>query len=301
MKSCKENMKVDLFDKPFLIKNIGCRTEATSGGFIPPSINLFVKVTNNCNAGCHFCSNGYHAYDRLGFNLEKLWHIIDILIANQIIVNRVNITGGEPAIVANLVYKILDKASEDKYSSLHFHLNTNGLLPTSQELMRHSRWNSISVSLHHYDLETLSQIYGAKIGKNALTFRNINLDTINASCNLIKGYIDSPSEVEKMLKFVVSLGLPRLGFVALMKINDYCKNHFVDFDEIDFTAIPHLYFTESRNRGKDCKCSNYLFNHNGKILEVYMRNYANPHYCESSLLFDGLYLRQGFHDDNIIF
>lgn len=95
MKSCKENMKVDIFDKPFLIKNIGCRTEATSGGFIPPSINLFVKVTNNCNAGCHFCSNGYHAYDRLGFNLEKLWHIIDILIANQIIVNRVNITGGD--------------------------------------------------------------------------------------------------------------------------------------------------------------------------------------------------------------
>jgi hypothetical protein len=36
-------------------------------------------------------------------------------------------------------------------------------------------------------------------------------------------------------------------------------------------------------------------------LEIYMRNYCNFHYCESSLLYDGAYLRQGFHDDNIIY
>lgn len=127
------------------------------------------------------------------------------------------------------------------------------------------------------------------------------MNIVNASCNLIRGYIDSDSEVKKMLQFAISLGLPRLGFVSLMKVNDYCREHYVDFDEIIFEAIPHLYFTESRNRGTDCKCSNYLYNHNGKILEVYMRNYANPNYCESSLMYDGQYLRQGFHDDNIIY
>ena len=137
--------------------------------------------------------------------------------------------------------------------------------------------------------------------KTSLAFENIDLERINASCNLIRGYIDNSTEVEKMLRFAISLGLPRLGFVALMKVNDYCREHYVDFDEIDFETIPHLYFTESRNRGANCKCSNYLYNHNGRILEVYMRNYANPNYCESSLMFDGQYLRQGFHDDNIIY
>ena len=102
------------------------------------------------------------------------------------------------------------------------------------------------------------------------------------------------------MRFVIELGLPRLGFVALMKVNDYCVKHFIDFTKIDFAQIPHLYFTESRNRGNDCKCSNYLYNHAGKILEIYMRNYANYKYCESSLLYDGKYLRQGFHDNNII-
>lgn len=196
---------------------------------------------------------------------------------------------------------VRERASIDKYRGIHLHLNTNGLLSSSQEMMRHTRWNSISMSLHHYNRSILSEIYGTQIPDGAFAFEGVNMDIVNASCNLIRGYIDNNVEVEKMLRFAISLSLPRLGFVALMKVNDYCSEHYVDFDEIDFTTIPHLYFTESRNRGIDCKCSNYLYNHDGKILEVYMRNYANPNYCESSLLFDGQYLRQGFHDDNIIY
>lgn len=199
------------------------------------------------------------------------------------------------------VSHILENAGSEKYRNIHLHLNTNGLLPASQEMMRHPRWNSISMSLHHYDREKMSEIYGVPIPEKALNFENIDLERVNASCNLIQGYIDSPAEVENMMKFAVSLRLPRLGFVALMKVNDYCRSRYVDFDEINFASIPHLYFTESRNRGADCKCTNYLYNHKGKILEVYMRNYANPNYCESSLMYDGQYLRQGFHDDNIIY
>jgi hypothetical protein len=37
------------------------------------------------------------------------------------------------------------------------------------------------------------------------------------------------------------------------------------------------------------------------MIEVYMRNYCNPAYCESSLMYDGQYLRQGFQSDNIIY
>lgn len=37
------------------------------------------------------------------------------------------------------------------------------------------------------------------------------------------------------------------------------------------------------------------------LLEVYMRHNANYLYCESSLLHDGRHLRQGLHNDNIIY
>lgn len=294
-------MEIGLFDKIISIKNLGCRYGSQPVTKIPPSVNLFVKVTNGCNARCAFCSNAGCDVIKDKFDHGKLWRIIDELKAKKIFINRVNITGGEPTIVPEVVNHILELASTTRYKDIHFHLNTNGLLPTYQKLMRHPRWDSISMSLHHYDKDILSEIYGSKIPDGTFSFNEVNMDIVNASCNLIRGYIDSDTEVEKMLRFAISLGLPRLGFESLMKVNDYCCEHYVDFDEINFEAIPHLYFTESRNRGADCKCSNYLYNQNGKILEVYMRNYANPNYCESSLMYDGQYLRQGFHDNNIIY
>lgn len=294
-------MVIRLFGNNVSIKSWGCSYGSQPPTWIPPSVNLFVKVTNGCNARCAFCSNAGCYSINTEFDYEKLWRVVDELRVNKILINRINITGGEPAIVPLVVNHILEQASAKGYEDIHLHLNTNGLLPASQTLMCHRRWNSISMSLHHYDKDFLSAIYGTRIPDEAFCFNGVNLNIVNASCNLIRGYIDSDCEVEKMLRFAISLGLPRLGFVALMKVNDYCREHYVDFDEINFEAIPHLYFTESRNRGADCKCSNYLYNHNGKILEVYMRNYANPNYCESSLMFDGQYLRQGFHDDNIIY
>jgi len=89
----------------------------------------------------------------------------------------------------------------------------------------------------------------------------------NVSCNLIRGYIDNAQEAHRMLDFALSLGVPRIGFVALMKLNQYCCDHFVDLEEIFWEKIPHVYFTNSMNRGAHCKCSNYLYNKNLKILE----------------------------------
>ena len=271
------------------------------GQRIVPSVNLFVKVTKGCNAHCQFCSNANSTDASSAFNILKLITVIKELKGKGICVNRINITGGEPSVVSPLVYKILDTVEENNFDDIHLHLNTNGLLPQSQELMRHPRWDSISMSLHHYDTAKLSELYGCRIPESAFNFEGIDLQKVNSSCNLVKGYIDNAEEAHKMLDFNIDLGIPRIGFVALMKVNDYCREHFVDLEDIHLDSIPHVYFTKSMNRGSDCKCSNYLYNRDLKILEIYMRNYANPNYCESSLVYDGEYLRQGFHQDNIIY
>jgi len=289
----------NLFVHPIQIKTHGCNRPGIPAQPIPPSVNLFVKVTKGCNACCLFCSNANSP--AVGqFDTDKLFECIDEILANNIIVNRINITGGEPAIVSPLVNDILNRLSQKPYDDIHAHLNTNGLLPQSQALMRHPRWNSISMSLHHYDLSKLSKIYGVSIPANAFLFEDIDLQKVNASCNLIRGYIDTPDEVQKMLDFALSLQLPRLGFVSLMKVNDYCRQRYVDFPEIDLESIPHVYHTQSMDRGRDCKCTNYLYNKDLHILEIYLRNYMNPNFCASSLVFDGQYLRQGFHADSII-
>lgn len=292
---------IKVFGKEIAVKSLGCNVMDEPGQRIIPSVNLFVKVTKGCNARCLFCSNANATAVSSAFDIPKFMVIIKEFRDKDICVNRINITGGEPSVVSPLVNRILDAIQEEGFEDIHLHLNTNGLLPQSQELMRHPRWDSISMSLHHYDTTKLSAIYGCRIPEGAFAFEGIDLQKVNSSCNLIKGYIDNAEEAHKMLDFNLDLGIPRIGFVALMKVNDYCCEHFVDLEDIHLDRIPHVYFTKSMNRGSDCKCSNYLYNRDLKILEIYMRNYANPYYCESSLVYDGEYLRQGFHQDNIIF
>lgn len=292
---------MEIFGKEIAIKSHGCNVMDEPGQRIIPSVNLFVKVTKGCNAHCRFCSNAISTDASNAFNMPKLISVIKELKRKGICVNRINITGGEPSVVSSLVYKILDTVEENGFDDIHLHLNTNGLLPQSQELMRHPRWDSISMSLHHYDITKLSALYGCRIPDGVFYFDGINLQKVNSSCNLVKGYIDNAEEAHKMLDFNIDLGIPRIGFIALMKVNDYCREHFVDLENIHLDSIPSVYFTKSMNRGSDCKCSNYLYNRDLKILEIYMRNYANPNYCESSLVYDGEHLRQGFHQNNIIY
>ena len=289
-----------IFGKPIELKSVGCNHDDVPGGLIPASVNLFVKITNGCNAHCRFCSNAGHK-PITHFNADKLIDVVREIKANNILVNRINITGGEPSIVPDTVSDLLERLSDDCFNDIHVHLNTNGLLPASQQLMKHSRWDSISVSLHHYDREKLGEIYQTTISDTALDFDGIDMKIVNVSCNLIKGYVDSTEEAHKMMDFCIDKGITRIGFVGLMPTKQYCRDRVVRLDELKLGTIPHCYFTESKNRGKDCRCSNYLYNRDLKILEIYMRHYANPMYCESSLLYDGEYLRQGFHDNNIIY
>lgn len=294
-------MLIDFLGKSIAVKDFDCQLGTLKPERISPFVNLFVKVTNGCNARCLFCSNAGCSNTCGGFDTDKLFKTIRLLRENGIRVNRVNITGGEPSVVPALTERILQRMDEREFNDLHIHLNTNGLLPQSQQLMKHPRWDSISMSLHHYDLGKLSELYGCSIPASAFNFEGINLQKVNASCNLIKGYIDNAGEAHRMLNFVLDLNIRRIGFVALMQVNDFCREHFIDLEDIHIHNIPHVYFTKSMNRGKDCKCSNYLYNKDLKVLEIYMRNYANPQYCESSLVYDGQYLRQGFHANNIIY
>lgn len=290
----------ELFGKQVEIKTRSCNYCGIAGGTLPPSVNLFVKVTNSCNANCAFCSNERERSEDHGFDLDKLSLIIDEIMCGNISLNRINITGGEPSCVKDRVEKILGRMSDESHKDIHLHLNTNGLLHSSQELMRNQRWNSISISLHHYDRDRLSELYRTSIPEDALEFRDIDMMKVNVSCNLIKGYIDSQEGAHRMMDLCIDKGISRLGFVGLMKVNDFCCQHFVDLEDLHLDRIPHCYFTESRDRGKDCMCSNYLYNRDLKVLDVYMRHYVNPAYCESSLLYDGEFLRQGFHSNNII-
>ena len=192
---------MEIFGKEIAVKSHGCNVMDEPGQRIIPSVKLFVKVTKGCNAHCRFCCNANSTDASSVFSIPKLINVIKELKGKGICVNRINITGGEPSVVSPLVYKILDAVEENSFDDVHLHLNTNGLLPQSQEMMRHPRWDSISMSIHHYDVSKLSELYGCRIPEKAFDFEGIDLQKVNSSCNLVKGYIDNAEEAHKMLDF----------------------------------------------------------------------------------------------------
>lgn len=290
---------VRLFGKPVRIKTHGCRHGEEAGRPIPPAVNIFVKLTNGCPARCPFCSNA-EAAPVSSFDLDKLADILAEALGRGLVVHRLNLTGGEPSVVPQRVERVLELMERTAFRDIHVHLNTNGLTRAAQSLMQAQRLDSVSVSLHHYDPRRLGEIYGLPVSEETLRFEGVDPLKLNASCNLVRGYVDSTAEAHRMMDFCLERGLTRLGFVGLMPVNDYCRTHAVSLDVLRLENLPHCYFTESRHRGADCRCSNYLYNRDGRLLDIYLRHYANPHYCHSSLLFDGEHLRQGFFGDNII-
>lgn len=268
-----------------------------------PFINLYVKIADGCNAHCPFCCNGLeHNASFFSFDVDKLFDVIHEIVSNGIKLNRISITGGEPSLYPEIALDLLQRISKcEDCTFTQVQLNTNGLNKDSLILMYHPRLDVVSLSMHHYEQEKLSELYGRCIDFNPLTETRDIANKLNISCNLIKGYIDSAEEVERMIHYADKNGVKTLGFVSLMQKNQYCEERFVDFRKIDLPSIPSLILSSERAVQNICSCSNYLYSGKNNPIDVYFRINESPMFCGSSLLYDGEHLRQGFNNDNIIF
>lgn len=292
---------IHLFGKEIELQQFGCSEFGSKPQAMRPYVNLYVKVTDGCNAHCRFCCNA-GCRSKIGFNFEKLKACIEEINRSGIKLNRICLTGGELSLQFECASQIIDYLDNTKDClGTQLQLNTNGLSTAALRLMSNKRIDVVSVSLHHYGREKLREIFGCELPSKIARYPTVKPARLNVSCNLIRGYIDSAEEVEKYLQFVASKGIRTVGFVGLMKLNDFCHEHFVDFSEIDWEAIPHLYKVREREHANHCKCRNYVYDSPSGMVNVYMRETVNPDYCGSSLLFDGVNLRQGFSSNNIIF
>lgn len=290
-----------LFGKPIKFWQTTCSGVEVAGEKPQPFVNLHVRITNGCNARCSFCCNE-GADKTLSFNLDKFARIIDEIGASGIRLNRITMTGGEPSCRPDTIVAVAEIVRRSPYC--HFtqlQLHTNGLSAEAKNLIALSRIDTVSLSLHHYNMVRLSEIYGCDIPENLLDFPKTLKPKINLSCNLIKGYIDNYAEIAKLISYAASNGYHSIGFAGLMRLNHYAADRYVNPWMIDFDRIPSLLKTEERSHEGACRCRNYLYTACETPVGVYVRETMNTDYCRSSLLFDGEYLRQGFSKNNIIY
>ena len=116
---------------------------------VEPSLRLYVKVTDSCNANCKFCANE-SCTDFGKVDLSQLEFVIRYL-KEQNRLHSIGLTGGEPMINPDKLNDILNLIwSIDK--NIQVQISTNGLnLREIAGFDDPNNLESIHISRHHYD------------------------------------------------------------------------------------------------------------------------------------------------------
>ena len=120
--------------------------------------------------------------------------------------------------------------------------------------------DSISLSRHHYSDMKNQTIF--KLDKVPLEEEIANFpdkSKLHISCNLMKDYIGTMEEVINFLEWASSINCKDIGFVSLMPTNEYCKEQFVDFNDLNFENMQDIFITKNWNYENLCKCRNYIY------------------------------------------
>ena len=139
-----------LFGKEILVRQQSCTEDDGSAESVKPTVKLYAKVTNACNARCRFCSNGTST-ERIDFNVAKFLEIVRTIEASRFCLQRVCVTGGEPSCAEETVLDIVKGMDTEDLQDVPVFLSTNGISASARRLMRHPRFNCVTMSLHHYD------------------------------------------------------------------------------------------------------------------------------------------------------
>jgi molybdenum cofactor biosynthesis enzyme MoaA len=261
-------------------------------------VNIYVKASDACQAQCEFCV--YHNKDKQWkFDIQKFKQTIDTLLIDGIEIRKMSFTGGEPSLDSILLLDCIDYVKKHSPNTFIV-INSNGAwLNRLFDPILPIKFDVVSLSRHHYDDEMNKKIFrtytipsGAYLKRIAKTYPN----KLHLSCNLVKGYIDSKAEILKYLEFANEVGIRDVGFVGLMPVNKFAKEHFVDLERIKLTDTKLIRNKEWHYKGI-CKCSNFLYlpKKGAKVVKFYARNRCN-HIIEmgSNVVFDGQHLRNNF-------
>lgn len=269
--------------------------------------NLFVTVTNECNANCKFCT--YHTEcNRSGqdFNYAKFTEVLAEL-DSKVTLKKLNFTGGEPTLDINRFERILTLCKDNIHSDkLETTVNTNGIHLLS--LIQYQDYiDSIGLSRHHFDDESNKEIFGCnKIATqdDILEFQRHakNPYLLHSRCNLIKGYIDNTDKIILYLENCSKLDIRWAGFVTLMPLNNFCIDNEVCASDLIKDEVFYRNQLWSRQEAGEtvCRCADYLYiSDSGKMIKFYNRIFCNCNLSAGQFVYDGQHLRLGFSGEII--
>jgi hypothetical protein len=161
--------------------------------------------------------------------------------------------------------------------------------------------DSIALSRHHYSDAINTSVFNTMVPSSNEIMEFQRKDILHLSCCLMKDFIGNEAEIYKYLEYASSIGCEDVGFVTLMKVNQYSEQQFVDFADLGIQPSSNMFITQNWNNNGKCRCRNYVYlADNTQVIRVYSRYYVDKNFCQSVLVFDGQNLRIGF-DGQIIY
>lgn len=267
--------KITLFGEEIPAKNYLCSTDCNNLISGNCKFNLYIKLTDYCNAKCEYCSNQSSIPKEENLDLKKLELVIKELSEKNIL-NRISITGGEPLLFGDRLNLVLNKIFEilpDAFVTM----NTNGInFEKIYELDSLNKINGIHISRHHYDDNINNKIFGVKtVSKEEIKqlFDKVkNKKLIRLNCLLIKGLIENIEQVQKYLELSSEIGVFRAGFVSLMPINEYGKDNYINFNDVFNDLSSRFFSTYHYYDSNICECCNGIYlADNNRLVEYYAR------------------------------
>lgn len=261
-----------------------------------PHTNLYIRLTNECNANCKFCI--YHG-KKTEFNLEALEFVL-FELKNRDILCKIQITGGEPTLEPDLladVVKLIRKYFKNNFVGI----NSNGYNLDALASIN-SLVDNFAISRHHYSDEINMNIFNTTdvpSTKDLKEFINsFGSEKVHFSCNLMKDFIGNITEIKQYLEFASQTECNDVGFVSLMPVNKFASSQQIIFDESGIDeSDDFMKYKQYTKCGGCCKCANYLYfcKSTGKLIDIYGRFAAQKDNTPGILSFDINKLREGFN------
>lgn len=285
-------------------KEVTVRTKSCQGANIEPYVNLYVRLGNVCNVRCRFCT--FCGPDTVDFDLYKLLYCIQS-IRRDVKIAKVSFTGGEPTLYHDKLNSALTEVKNID-PSIFTVLSTNGCF---LEKVNESLVDSIALSRHSKHDAGAREIMQCQdldfpIYAALTSFRQEIKKKIHVTCNLIaeKGYVWDAESAAEYLEVMSAAGYSDFGFVGLMQVNNFCKQHRVPTDRFlnDLRDSKRFYETRTgANEAKTCTCSNFLYRDRvGQISRIYVRDNTDTSVCENTLVYDVNELKIGFGGEIIV-
>ena len=211
--------KINLFANELIVKDYLCSSNPNSYVKANPSLRLYIKLTDYCNADCLFCANK-SSEDFGNLDLQKLEFVIRYLKSKNAI-HSIGITGGEPMLNPEKLNKLINLIFSID-SKMEVQVSTNGYnLKEFKNFEKINDLESIHISRHHYDDKVNYKIFNSN--KVASTEDIVLLQEflddkkiININTLVMKDYINCLKEIKKMLNYMCRKSF-RMKIMIMMK------------------------------------------------------------------------------------